>query len=596
MQNPSLNNAPSFNMGNSNIPETSVHSEIQKYTQQTKLTLRVFSPRKIPTQVIRPMKYNFTDEMIGTVLDSSDPSEVVGYNAPNETKSIINEAILPGQGVPSNMEVMSSRWTFMMTVDQRMRDGATSRFIAAGYFRQEPVAPNTIWQTNPVMNKNAEIVFTSSTTVMIRETVTPRGKKHDIAPYDNSGLANHEATNWSNKELYKALPSAIRDATRVGFQSDSDYGRCGSLVDFSAMDLGYGPYSHRFPNSDNSPKHHLRKIIRAVDSGMMCVGGAGTTSFASSLDQDSTRFNQGVDSILAAGTDGQITASKFIDPTNRYTIAELEKKFPEMDVVIHKLDTDPQWDVRPQDDYTPQNVLSYMASNVISAVCSDLAIATVVFRYSSYQRQPDGTTGAWQFHDARLLTDSTDQQLQSTLMSFKIALENDLFPIITTTAGNFDIMVRFDMVGQTLISLNLMEYGDNDGWFETAGILGANTSPCLNTGEGVTGNMNQLTRFIESAMDKTGVSSIVDMYGNVIPDKSSSVDNYGDSMSYQADDTYPAFEPSYDHQLNFQQHIQNDPMQPQQPPQQQQQQQPASRKHKQNPRPREAKSSLMDLI
>lgn len=587
MQDLGLQNAPSFTMKSSDIPETSVHSDIPKYAQEAKLTLRVFSPRSIPTQVIRPMKYNFTDEMIGTILDSSDPSDAVGYNAPNDTKAMVNGSILPGQGVPSSMTVMSSRWTFMMTLDRRMRDGATSRFIAAGYFQHEPVAPNTIWQTDPVMNKNAEIVFTSSTTVMIRETITPRGKRQDIAPYDNSGLANQEATHWANKELYKALPSAIRDATRVGFQSDNEYGGGGSLVDYSAMDLGYGPYSHRFPNSDNSPKHHLRKIVRAVDSGMMCVGGAGTTSFAGSLDQDSTRFNQGVDSVLAAGTDGQITASKFIDPTSRYTIAELEKKFPEMDVVIHKLDVDPQWDVRPQDDYTPQNVLSYMASNVISAVCSDLAIATVTFRYSSYQHQPDGTTGAWQFHDASLLTQSSDQQLQSTLMSFKIALENDLFPIIMTTAGNFDAMVRFDMVGQTLISLNLMEYGDNDGWFETAGILGANTSPCLNTEEGVVGNMNQLTRFIESAMDKSGASSVVDMYGNVMPD--------------QADDTHLSFEPSHNYQPDFQPQYQPDPIQPQeqqgsQPQYQPQlQQQPAPRRRKENPRPREAQSSLMDL-
>jgi hypothetical protein len=298
-------------------------------------------------------------------------------------------------------------------------------------------------------------------------------------------------------ELFLIDPGDLTKATRL--QTPSEQIECfGDLAVANRRQ-----HAAVLPSRLKSPRHVLREIGDALDSASVASDAGSVVS-----DMNRNRCNMIGDSYetfvhtfkqnLATANNTSFIPSP-VDVTTSMTLEQLDHVYPNLQVqcvgVPHSLNGND----RPQQMICPQNILSYMIANTISAVAVGKAIGEIAFRYCSYSKDiMSSATGAWQIHNASLVCPASQELIRECVEEFMRSLTFDLWPIIKMTHGDFDIMVRHDAQGETFIDLQLLDFGRIDGMYITHNNLAGLVTPSIGTENELSHNATELQRLVDS--------------------------------------------------------------------------------------------------
>lgn len=469
--------------------------------------LLVFSPRYIPQQYLRPMSYNFTEQMVNDLTARGDIREALAPGYANQKDSLLQAVLPASQGILLDTQALETRWSFILTIDNNsstrdMRHELAmpaGRWVGCGYCSEEPISPNGS------VNERALLMFTHGTTLSMQEFADPyRGST--VTP---TVTANNDAINQmmgqmhvgEGNDLYLMTPGDVINNVANATQSNEMIGMFGALA------VGnLNTQSAVIPTTMNTPKSQLMDIGYSLNLGLeqddplRPANAFDNNRIGDPYDNFCKTFRSNVTS-----SNGTVPTVGGVDITKPLSLGALKRRYPMAEIKVSRSPGTQTWEVSPQSNVSARNTLSSMISATISACAAACCIDDIIFRFSTYVK--DCLTpgmGVWQISHIGTIMPATEQQVISCANQFKMLLERDLFPIIKATAGDFDVTVRHNMANQTIVDLNLMNYSIENGWYETAGKLGGFISPIVGTLGNVQHNASQLHHLMDAVGMKVG--------------------------------------------------------------------------------------------
>ena len=484
--------------------------------------LLVFSPRYIPEQVLRPMSYNFSNEMINDLASRGDIRSALEPGYANTRESLL-KAILPSsQGIALNTRTLESLWSFILTIDnnQSTRDMRHSlvmpstRWIGCGYIDEEPVNPSTM-----SVNQDAVLFFTHGTVMSISETMDAFHGSRAVPMVNHNddaiGCMLAQMPIDQSNDLYLMSPGDLVNnvqPTGAGEQKEL-IGQFGSIAVANLQDG-----SAIVPSTMNTPKSQLLDIGYALSQSLAIDDPNRPMSAHSGpsidpYDKYRSSFASNVTSSNGAVPTLGLNISRPI------SMGELKRRYPAMKLEVSRSPATPQFEICPQSNISARNTLNSMIAATVGACAAACCIDDIIFRFSTMMR--DCMTpgmGIWEISHLGTIIPADQAQMVSCANQFKLLMERDLFPIIKATAGDFDVTVRHCMSNQTLVDLNLANYSANEGLWETAGKLGGFISPVVGALGNVQHNSNQLHKLVDAfGMKHSGLAQQAESWGDELP-------------------------------------------------------------------------------
>lgn len=503
------NTVPDINLGNQAV-------------RPSEVMLMLFSPRKIQDQQLHTYHYSFPSGLADYLDQFSDMREAVG-RGPNVDHEAIRSSIKPDpNGITLPTDALADKWTFVLFIDEAHRI-MTKRHIYSGWFKEEPININTINMSNPALNYNATMMISTSVILNVQNQHNPQGTSN-IMSINGSHTIPAETNQLASADLYYLNPGNIN---RVNY-SDQQPGYDNEAgIHFHDLSIANNSNRHNFMSNltQQSPTHHFRDIVGHIGSARNQImdAGEGDVEIQGPLhdgppDREAAydprnTFDDYVTQNLSADSNtavmGQLGS---FEPSVPHTLKELTNLFPDIQIYPVRVNPNPQWDQRPQNIVCSQNIYSYMSVQVIEAYALSYGIGNIAFRYSSYANTELGRRqGAWKIENVQMLVQTSQQAIAQAVKGLQQGLENDLFPILLTVAGDFDLMIRYD-TSQTLVSLNFMDDPQfNEGVLEFSGAIGGMTVPIIGGQQSVIYNHQSLASLINQIKEKdfpAGMGSI----------------------------------------------------------------------------------------
>lgn len=490
-------------------------------------TLFLFSPKIIPTQVLRPYAYSLTPQFYDDVLNAAPTlQQAVGPAAAGKLPSVAT-AILPDDtGTVLNTYELSSTWSFVLTIDDSpinhgIRNAARSactRLIATGYVTgldkvtaEEPVNPLT-----QSINPRAVLVFTHATVTYLHGEIGATGGLSKISVSHDTDLINHltATMNTTDNMLFLGTPGDLLKRVDTSDPNGTAVGSYGPLA------ITENTFKSGAMNVDGvlkSPKHHLNTVMHTLDvalnhaqddfvkSSLMPNAATGSPNdvirdtFISSLPHGNSSFpRQG------------------IDVSRPMTMNQLVMMFPNINIIPHRVPNQSTWDVAPQENMTLKNKMSSMVAATVSSVLPGCGLSDIAFRFNSWMKDDPfnvSTMGVWQFYEpTNTLTPATPEQKIKMINMFKMVLENELFPILKAVHGEFDLTCFCNLTGEILLDLNYLDDSNSaqGGYYETNGRLGGMINPMIMPLNIVNSNATMLSYLADKAAINRYGPSVLD--------------------------------------------------------------------------------------
>ena len=504
---------------------TSASGGILEDTNKDEVILLVYTPKMVPTQVIRPYQYSFTGDVIEGFAE-------VDYNREKGTPMSfkdcdkLHEALIPdANGIKVHNDLLSTRWTFTLILTltessyKKIVFGKRNKTIAVGYFTEEPFAPDTLYGTTPIINHNSVMVFTHSTTISlgIATNVGVGGVQ------ENGGYINRDGDTFSNAlsqymttDMYTMTPGDLRQSVSHTKLNDFDgLGLGGELtIDNSGkVSLNVTPQESALntftaptmiKSTQKSPKHHLMDIGRALTKGISIVGDNDNIYSEIDLGIDSD-----VEDIMNRELPyrNSITVESAIDPTNKgrtnITMMQFEKAFPNATIQPIQLNYTSEWEITPQDYVTQETVLGSIIAPTVQSLATGVGLSEIAFHYCSYNPSMLTSDGNWEILTDPFCIHATQdpQHVKKTAMRFMQHMEQDLFPILKHLGGEFEMIVRYDMVGETLVDFRYLDNPHIKGFLEIPNRFSSIVSPNIGNLDMFTNNVNNLQNLYDYAKE-----------------------------------------------------------------------------------------------
>ena len=479
----------------------------------SRVVLYAFMPMTIPTQVARPFVYQFTPDFIDSI--KTQPSLEFAVSKGNLALSeSAKKSILPDDtGVILNTVTLQSQWTFVLLIDTTPETHGTIlvpgiRQISMGYFTDEPI--DMAGNPNPM----ATMIFTHNSVTFIRPSRGP------MTPVDGRVVYNTQDVDYASESINMLYDNKMLLGTPKEILEMSARAAQNGFMDYSALDISSmkaGDSIKAIDTADKAPKHLLSDILRSVDNGLDSTISEEPvlSKFSDPNDMYLPPNIRAMETTVANMPSGHVVDIQTgLDTTRPVTMAELCTKFP--NVLIQPFRVNVQngygWDVAQQATYNSngnlapimsiRNQLSYLCSTVIQAVCSQLGVTTVGFSYRWLDGDGfvAGKNEAYQLIAFNLAIPRPDCVTESAALRFKMTLDDQLFDVIHSLAGEFELHVMADMGGNILINLKLYNFPDaQDGaYYQTTARLGGMVNPLIGTVEIINNNVVQLNNAMQS--------------------------------------------------------------------------------------------------
>lgn len=477
-----------------------------------KAQLFIYSPHAMPAQVLRSFMYQFDPNFVD-YLSSPHLISLEHAVSGDQAKAVPGAAtaILPdAEGKVADTSNWSNFWTFTLILDLRQAQfngiiTPSCRKIATGYFYgSEPGTYDAYG--NFVVNPNAIMVFTHVTSLNVRSQVR-YGSIDGFAVYPNTAdYAGEVIPALYSEDMFIGTP---RDLVHTAFRNDGS-----SLVNYDNLSLTHvrdGAATRTIENELKSPKAQLGKIMQAIDTGLehtqLATPVYDRMSTADEYMQPVDRALESIESNLPSSTMLDIITG--LDTSRPSTISELNAMYPNLEVypfIIRNANTF-GWDVAAQTGVnasgmvgavvSPKMQMSSLTASVVQAVCSALSIATVAFSYRWLDGDGvvAGKNEAFNLSMFSLMVPRGPEVTKQLAERLKIYLDDQLFDIIHTVSGEFEMNVLCDMAGTVLVDLRLYNFPDaQDGaYFQTDAKLGGIINPMIGTLNTINNNAIQLS-------------------------------------------------------------------------------------------------------
>lgn len=483
-------------------------------------TLFLFSPKLLPTQVLRSYAYNLTPQFYNDVVGrASTLQEAVAPNGAGKAKSVVT-AILPEDfGSLLNTYELSNTWSFVLTIDDnpinhgiRMAaPSASTRFIGSGYVAgldnlgaEEPVNPLT-----QSINPRAVLVFTHATITYLHNEIGMRGgvRKYTVSHDTDLISALTSMMSASSEQLFLGTPGDL-----MGMIDTSDpntmVGAYGPLaITNNMVDEG----AKNISSVLKSPKHQLNTVMHALDAAL----ARSDDDFMKSSILPTTP-NVQADVVRTTFTQ-ELPNSNYsipkqgIDTSRPITLMQLQSMFPNINIRPIKVPNQGGWGITPQENMSVRNKMCSMVASTITSILPGCGLADISFRYNSWIKSDQfmaTPSGIWEFYEPiHSLAQSTPEQMKKMVELFKMTLENELFPILRAVNGEFDLMAICNLTGEILLDLNYFDDQRNttspeDGFYETNGRLGGLMNPMICKLDVLNSNASMLSSLADQAIEK----------------------------------------------------------------------------------------------
>ena len=485
-------------------------------------SLYIYSPKPIPTQVLRSYTYQFKPDFIDAVTNDGymtlQHAVAPGSHVPN-----VNQAILPdSEGRVADLTTWNNLWTFTLIVDEAQQTYANItppkvRLIASGYFMDEP-GTMVFGEFKP--NPNAILVFTHVTNIGVRLGTSIKGGAVDgmhVTP-STWDFAGESIPIFYKDNMYLGTPADILSESK----KSNLYGGFSSYEDMNLSNVKEGQGLKAIKSDLKAPKAQLNQIMEGIEFGIENTKiNNPVYDTMSSNDDYIDPVNRSIDRTI-----NELTGSNYIDFNRKFKVnkpisfGELANIYPNINVFpsLIRQGNGYGWDVASQVGMnnagvvgpivTPKQMFSSLASSVIQSVCSALGIATVAFSYRRIDGDGfmSGKQEAFQLCQFGLMVNRTNEQvLQEYAHRLKMYLDAQLFEVIHDNCGDFEINAMCDAAGTVLIDLHLYDFPDTqDGsYYQSESKLGGILNPAVCTQGIINNNVNQLCNMVSTICGRT---------------------------------------------------------------------------------------------
>ncbi len=477
---------------------------------QSGVKLYVFTPVQTGVTVIRPYVYNFNDNMVnGFVSGNTSDSMLKQINGFNN--STIVDAILPSaNGIELSTSHLDNLYSFVLVIDnvnanrsEMAYGGPKSRTVMTGYFYDEPFVLSTLWTSNPVLNEDALMVFTHNDGVSLQHGMQYGAEAPRRAININAALdvIPQSTDQYVNANLAMCDISSIANSFIPDPYSEESVPTSNRL-ELSAHN-GVAPVTnHRV----KSPKHQLIDIAQSISQAKMMAEDEHTIYGGSEggMLNGSNPHDVFVSNMFGHLQRPETTSVRHgLNPAECIPIGKLSGLFPMLEVVPCEVPFNPTADSMDQRETTIQSVYSSLVTNVVSSIAMNNILSSIGFRYGSWNKTSfDQHGGSWEIQNASLIIGEEDADgsvLSSSVNKFMLELESALFPILIKMGGEFDMMVKHDSTGHTVVDLNFLDFVSmGHGFYTTQNKLGGMVSPALGTIDNAINNKAQLDGLISN--------------------------------------------------------------------------------------------------
>lgn len=470
-------------------------------------TLYIFPPDNHLPQIVRPYTYNFTPSLADKMASGDPFGQISNLKSAEDD---VKQAVLPSyQGEIPDLRPLDAYFSFILIVDHKdqpasmLRSGGPKkRSIMIGYFIG--CEPYTQSLGGIVLNPEALMVFT------------------------HVDMANLETQYGQGGAM--DTPVSLGTADIVNQMVDSNYDPAMSLVDYSSIS-----YAHNFDRFSNSMVRganpitlseldrgaaHVPETLKSPKNHLLGIAGAAQNAWGMTHDHQvvsdiSAEVGGGNDVFQSAANVmmGSMqkealehSLTKIVDPTQPCHLSAITTKFPAMQVVPCNIENRPSFNLADPLAITPENIMSSMISNTVSAYCRSNMIASIQFRYNSWMMgRSEMERGKWEVQNlsSMILGDNNpNATLQKQFEQFRILMDNGLFPILKSQVGEFDLMVSFNGTGDTGICLNSLDNGVVRNEFViNHNRLGGWLSPTIGNYDALHTNQHNMTGLFNNVLD-----------------------------------------------------------------------------------------------
>ncbi len=479
-------------------------------------TLFIFSPSVHNQQYKRSYVYNFSnplcEQVVDVIRDGISGRGEINQMAFMEGSPDSNTAILPNaNGIPINLQVFSELWSFLLVVDVQRGSTLTNsinqfthtipcdaRFLYVGYCDNEPINPLNLGNGN-TMNPQSVLIIThhsyihktmqldAQRSIPIVNTITDI----DIVPTD---IVRQMGMGGPMLEYY-AAPAKLIDSISPDMSMGANLMNLdGSMTAHLQNQRGNIPSVAAL----NSPKHHLRDIVRTLSDSYIHAADSAYSEF-----DTSPIYLSSVKSNLMSEHMPSSVAIAPIDPNSPITLGNVLSMYPNLVVNDCRVPATSQWDVVSQEAPNIVNIYSSLVASTLPSLLVANSISQIAFRYSSINIHNSFTTldkdDVHELLDIATFVPLTPEMVKQKYLSLLRYLKKTMFPIIKAAGGDFDLIVHTSVAGKVIASLKFYNYPSisiDGAYYESYNSLGGIMSPIVTTNEEFIHNASNLANMI----------------------------------------------------------------------------------------------------
>ena len=465
-------------------------------------TIIITSPRRLDKVCLRPLLFNFNDSLVDEVSENisakiSNTQHKSGWSS-NTLQSILPAA----NGIPVNCEELSHQWTFVLMINIRPSRavyglaGPTQRLLATGVFIDEPLNPSTMQMHKPALNPNAMLQILHCTTMNIQEEITA-GSGHGRRKCVNNDMHNitQQSDAYYNPDTYVINNQKIRE-------SDT-YGEDSIVHHYGAAQVSKLPEALSVPTYEGSPKQTFNNLTSILESAVntqqsadhidnLLMKPASLTNpysdFINTVDTNVMNSNLIPDNIIH-------TLQAKLNTKQPIIFKNLLDVYPSINVIPFKIDpTGMSCLERPQNIMNVQNTMSALLVNCLNTIVTNCGLSEIMFRYDSYNGDVNNPMerGCWDVGHVCELVQGSENSLRASLQQFRTLMTQDVFPILLSVGGEFSLMCKYDVTGETMISIQFLDSSPLDGYYVHQNKLGGLLSPHIGTIDDLMNNSSAL--------------------------------------------------------------------------------------------------------
>lgn len=475
--------------------------------------LYLFTPRKIIDHYKRPMSYNFSNQLVDSIIRNVVERPAVTSSCPSILNSTpnIHESIIPSgsNGIHVGTSKYSDFWTFILIYDEdpRASSGISSdnrivnRNIMIGICMDEPVAQSGFMSATPekFLNPNCQLVVTKKLQFTRYLTVGHAGPVPKIKTAIDQGITHIDPSIWQHNPgdtdssyFFSLSPADILESRQI---SDD------TLTNVTDYNTSINRGKHVIVSEYESPRRHMAEIIKSMETAHQHINCSDSMGyFGDGLNVFNNAQSNFIHGTISNINDNQRIkkgiASSISDPALSFMNIQMimSQYFPKLYII--RTPSHAQADIMNQAEHSPHTIFSSLVSAVIPTYMNQVGLASIGFRYNSANE-------ATQILHVEPNYDQTESELQHKIKSFFVIMQSDLFPVLLGNVGHFDLQVMSCVNSTTNVVLNLLDFTmlPIGSVYQENSFLGGIVSPLVGNGINLYHNNNQLHNLITAVGD-----------------------------------------------------------------------------------------------